>query len=333
MCAYRKFTSTVMAVALALVQASLAQEIHIDGTAIDATTDTITLNLALSDQDLASGMIDPALMGWWKLDETSGATAADSTGQGNDGTLRGAPAWVKGFKGGALEFSTGRDYDYVAINRLTYNTSRVPAVTVATWVRTTNAGDQNLISFDRSEYWAVVINGAVAGNGQIAWRVQTDIGPVGLPSVLRVDDGNWHHVACVFDSGKLTIYIDGQASGTTTGGRTFGTGTTRYGFFGAGSLADRFDGNKTTSAPFVGDLDDVRVYSRVLAGTAVGLPRSKQRRLPECRSDRRSDEPPVRHDAGHPRRPQPGHPEPEPVVPLHRVGHGVRHRQSVWQPV
>ncbi|MHC4244252.1 MAG: hypothetical protein ACYSU4_17750, partial [Planctomycetota bacterium] len=34
-----------------------------------------------------SDAADPNLIGWWKLDETSGLTAADSSLFGNDGTL------------------------------------------------------------------------------------------------------------------------------------------------------------------------------------------------------------------------------------------------------
>jgi len=34
------------------------------------------------------------LQGWWKLDEGTGASAADSSGKGNAGTLQGTPTWV-----------------------------------------------------------------------------------------------------------------------------------------------------------------------------------------------------------------------------------------------
>jgi len=34
---------------------------------------------------------DPDLVGYWKFDETSGITAQDATGNGNDGTLNGDP--------------------------------------------------------------------------------------------------------------------------------------------------------------------------------------------------------------------------------------------------
>ena len=50
---------------------------------------------------------DPNLVGWWRLDESSGTTAHDSSGNGNDGTLRGGTQWQpgNGQVGGALEFN------------------------------------------------------------------------------------------------------------------------------------------------------------------------------------------------------------------------------------
>jgi len=53
---------------------------------------------------------DPDPVGYWKLGETSGITALDATGNGNDGTLNGDPQWVAGRLGGALEFDGDGDY-------------------------------------------------------------------------------------------------------------------------------------------------------------------------------------------------------------------------------
>jgi len=63
---------------------------------------------------------DPDLVGWWKLDETSGTTANDATGNGNHGTLFNGPQWVSGVFAGALHLD-GSD-DYVAIQNLNYAT-------------------------------------------------------------------------------------------------------------------------------------------------------------------------------------------------------------------
>jgi hypothetical protein len=54
--------------------------------------------------------IEADLIGWWMLDEVSGTTAHDSSGNGNDGTFMGDPKWVAGILGGALSFDGTQDY-------------------------------------------------------------------------------------------------------------------------------------------------------------------------------------------------------------------------------
>lgn len=53
----------------------------------------------------ASAATDDGLVGWWKLDETSGTVAADSSGNDKDGTVSGSATWNAGngftFSGGA----------------------------------------------------------------------------------------------------------------------------------------------------------------------------------------------------------------------------------------
>ena len=45
------------------------------------------------------------LEAWWKFDDGSGTIAADSSGNGLDGTLEGGPQWVAGQLGDALQFN------------------------------------------------------------------------------------------------------------------------------------------------------------------------------------------------------------------------------------
>lgn len=197
----------------------------------------------------------------------SGVTAADASGLDNHGTLRGGPVWSRGLNNNALKFDGINDY--VAISRLKYDRRGIPAVTVAAWLRTTKAFDQVIVSFDQGEYWQLAINGSMADDGQIGWLLMTDAGVTGVRSSSRIDDGSWHHVAGVFDNGRLTVCVDGAVSGTGAGGRSFGRGTTRYGFLGISSLADRFDGTRGASAFFNGELDDVRIYDRALSQAEI----------------------------------------------------------------
>ena len=52
----------------------------------------------------ARAAAEPGLVGWWKLDERSGAVAADSSRNRNQGTLKNGVSRVPGKIGGALSF-------------------------------------------------------------------------------------------------------------------------------------------------------------------------------------------------------------------------------------
>jgi len=161
----------------------------------------------------------------------------------------------------ALNFSGG---GYAAIQNLSYNSTDNTGVTVCAWIRTSNEATQFIASFDRNEYWRLEINGQGGGLGQVGWDVMTSSGQVDYGSSTRVDDGLWHHVTGVFDNGRLTIYIDGVAELSATGGSTFGSGTTRFGFIGANSEASSFNGSNGGVSPVSGDIDDLRIYDKAL---------------------------------------------------------------------
>ncbi len=222
--------------------------------------------LYMAQISLATGS-EPVLVGWWKLDETSGTIASDSSGNNFRGALRNGPTWTTGARNGALAFD-GRD-DYVAIANVYYGRTANTEVTVAAWVKTTNENDQVIFAYDRSEYWRLEINGAAAEAGQVGWGVATDVGVADLASRTRIDDGQWHHVAAIFDHGGLMLYIDGRVDATTRMGNTFGSGIPRFGFLGVGSEAETFDGTKGPENYFQGALDEVYLYTRALTPAEI----------------------------------------------------------------
>jgi len=211
----------------------------------------------------------------------------DSTGA-NNAVAIGNVTYIPGKIGQAINI----DFGYVAIQNLQYNSTGHTAVTVCTWIRTRNPNDQIIASFDRNEYWRLGINAEAAGDGQVQWCLMTLVDgtevQVDYGSTTRVDDGQWHHVAGVFDNGTLTIFIDGSAeTPDSSGGVTFGTGEVRYGFLGVGSEATEFNLNTGPENYFDGDLDDVRIYSRALSQAEIanltGVPTGEtltQRLLP-----------------------------------------------------
>ena len=196
------------------------------------TSFAIGLALALALGSTASA----DLAAHWKFEEGQGTTAFDSSGNGYDVTLVNDPVWVDGYDGGGLNTLDG---GYGAIQGLYYDTTPLPdttGLTVCAWIRTESSGGQYIASFDRNEYWRLEINGEGGGPGQVGWDVYDDSGQIDHGSETRVDDGEWHHVAGVYDNGTMTIYIDGNAEPSTTGGSTWGRWrSVRYGFIGKNS--------------------------------------------------------------------------------------------------
>ncbi len=213
---------------------------------------------------------DPNLMLWFKLDEAPATTAVDWSGHGNHGSLTGTAKWIVPGLIGNAALNFGQN-GYVAIRNLHYIGDDYEEMTVSVWIRTTNPGEQIIAGFGRADYWRVGIDSYGAGPGLIDWDVMTSNGQVDHGSVTRVDDGFWHHICCVFDNGKMTIYIDGLGDSTVFEGNTFGNGQTRYGFLGADSLADTFDGTRDFINAFLGDIDDFRIYDKALTPEEIML--------------------------------------------------------------
>jgi hypothetical protein len=209
----------------------------------------------------------------YKLD----GNASDGSGNNNHGMERAGPIYVAGKFGQAINLD-GLD-DYVAIQNFHYeSTAGLTGVTVAAWIRTSVSSNQMIVSFDRNEYWRLQIAGEAGGPGLVGWEVYTDTGQVDTGQAAnwpantgRVDDGQWHHVAGVFDNGTLTIYIDGIAKEPYSGGTTLGRGrAVRYGYLGVGSESTSFDAEPRTPANFFdGALDEVYIYHKALTPAEI----------------------------------------------------------------
>ncbi|NOR66719.1 MAG: hypothetical protein GQ528_05115, partial [Woeseiaceae bacterium] len=206
---------------------------------------------------------DPTLIGWWKFDAGIGSITPDFSGHENHGMLVN-PSWLSpGWIGpSAMEFGSN---SYMAIRNLALNDANETEVSVSAWVRTNSSDMQTIVSFDRSDYWRFEVGSQYVSPGLVGWEVSTSSGVVDLGSQKRIDDGQWHHVAGVFDNGTMTVYVDGAPEATVVGGNAFGTGSVRYGFVGSQSEAIAFDGDRSGSPGYwMGSIDDVRIYGRAL---------------------------------------------------------------------
>jgi hypothetical protein len=189
------------------------------------------------------------LVGWWKLDEGAGAIAADTCDAHHAGTLVGNPKWGQGAIDGALEFDGKGDYVDLGASADFDITDRV---TVCAWIKV------KAFTVD----WQTII-----AKGDTAWRLSRDQGnnlhfgctglwPEWVRGSANVNDGQWHHVAGVYDGAELRLYIDGRldASARTQGSINIDTYPV---WIGANAEKPGREWN--------GSIDDVRLYNYALS--------------------------------------------------------------------
>jgi len=151
------------------------------------------------------------LVGWWRLDDGSGTTAADSSTGGNDGTFVGTPEWTVGKVNGALEFGGGDSVNVAGGANI-----NPESLTLMTWVSFNDVSDtstrQDYLSRDDDYGFSLHednadqrIHGVVTSAGD--WSV------VDGQTTLEAD--TWYHTALTYDAGTdlLTLYLDGEVDG------------------------------------------------------------------------------------------------------------------------
>jgi hypothetical protein len=229
--------------------------------------------------------ISPTPIDLYQFDEGTGNFAADSAGM-NTGVLVGAtkPAWVSGRIGsGALSFNGNGAYNQTNQSAVQVSSNFIAPLgttsTLAAWVKTTQTGSNNhsqapaITGVDQLGTTSDINWGTLNASGQIGVYVG-DSG--GLYSASPINDGQWHHVAMTRDAatGQVQLYIDGILNGSSA----LDAGTKAAQFYLIGALTNRTNAGYVTGANyFNGQLDEVRVYNRVLSATeilALGQPPS-----------------------------------------------------------
>jgi len=225
----------------------------------DCRVDVEDLALAASQWMQASCDAETGLVAHWKLNETSGSTAVDSSGSGYNGIVAGA-SWnpAGGILGGALEFDGDTDYVWSSYRGITGSNPR----TCAAWIKTDRPSGEIMTWGDRNTdagRWVVRLD----ETGVL--RLDTGGGYIVGTTVLT--DDLWHHIAVASDGSttdNIVLYVDGRIE--TTGGvvsqsiNTQPSATTKLGVFQLPFMEGGY---------FDGLIDDARIYDRVLTAKEI----------------------------------------------------------------
>ncbi len=218
----------------------------------------------------AGACVPEGLLLYWNLDEADGAaTATDTSGHGYHGTFTGAvgqPVAATDATPG-LQFPNPRSRAFTMANSHAIQLAPMPPalkrvndLTISIHLRAT--------MIDSADQSALVSLGDSIGlhlGPQDLNLFKHVAGPefVNLTVVTAtVLDGKWHHVVAVIGTDGMRIFFDGEDKGNNPDGRPviYILGTDLWvGRHGAGRVDVNFGGN----------IDDVRIYDRVLSAQEI----------------------------------------------------------------
>ena len=238
------------------------------GTAYSLTVNNVK-DRTSTPNTIAAGSTVPVeqyLAAWYRMDENTGTTAADSSGNGLNGTLMldAFPGYAgKVLKSVKLEGATG---GYVALPA-GFSDFSTNGMTVSLWTYPTTEGASanwaRFIDFANGLANDNILFARTGGGNQVTFEVY--LAGISGGKVTTADGSfilnQWQHWAATMDtSGNVIIYKNGQP---------VATGTT-----GVPNIVRRNNcylglSNWPGDGHYAGEMDDVRIYNRVLNPAAV----------------------------------------------------------------
>jgi beta-xylosidase len=229
--------------------------------AVLATGTMLAGLLSVGTAAAARAALADGLVLWYKLDETAGTVAVDSSGNGHNGTVVGTAGWG-GAQGLALDGTT----TYVRTPDSPLN--GLTSVTVATdvWVNPAQTTPYFVYGFGNTTSWYgdgyLFATGSPFRAGIASGNWSTEQTTASGHDLAR---GGWKHLAYTQTGGTAVLYEDGvevaRNTGVTITPASIGGGTTTANYLGRST----YPGDKLLN----GRLRDFRMYGRALDATEV----------------------------------------------------------------
>jgi DNA-binding winged helix-turn-helix (wHTH) protein len=200
---------------------------------------------------------------WWKLDDATGLSALDSSGNGLRGRLTGTAAWVPGKRSAGVTFS-GLEGAITGQDARTLPAGSAPR-TITAWFKTAGPPVEDTVIFE----YGSDFRGPTAERFSLSMRSDghIDFG-VSIPggastSVGPWADNSWHMAAATYE-GALTnvarLFVDG---GLEQAGKWTAVPATDN------RLSWRIGRSLLGSSSFLGVIDDVRIYGAALDASKI----------------------------------------------------------------
>ncbi|MGA4989227.1 LamG-like jellyroll fold domain-containing protein [Nonomuraea bangladeshensis] len=199
---------------------------------------------------------NPGLVAAYGMNEATGTTVGDSSGQNNTGAARDT-SWAAGRHGGALSFNGVTSWvtvPHAASLRL------ASTLTLSAWVRPSALGSlwRTVLMKERAGGGAYGLYASTETSGPGGW-LQTTEETAGIGSRTALPLNQWSHVALTYDGATAVVYVNGTELGQVpvVGEVVDDAGVLRIG------------GNSSWGEFYSGLIDEVRVYNRVQSAAEI----------------------------------------------------------------
>lgn len=157
--------------------------------------------------------------GYWKMNETSGTTVYDLSGNGYHGTIEGGMTldqqgpWM-----GSASMAFNGSSGYIEVTPNSVLNDMVNNFTVEGWVRLSSTSEWGLFGGNGAPNGTPMPKFIVGVYGQSPNQFKcTKYGVVDIYIGTPPTDSHWHHIVCSYSStAGVTIFVDGATNGTSS---------------------------------------------------------------------------------------------------------------------
>jgi hypothetical protein len=214
-----------------------------------------------------TGPLSNGLVAYLKMDDNTGTSATDATGNSNTGTLTNSPTWVAGKYGSGIYFDPATSNKAVVVNPAT-SIDNLGAFTWSLWVKPSQLQAHSILQKggNLSLYFDNISSGlrtqfymGCSGAGMDRFTTSAD----------NMSVNTWHHIAVTWDGkdckvANTSVYIDGVLTSVHanshdgSGARVNDTG-----------IDMRIGNTSSLTDQLQGTVDEVRVYNRAFTPSEV----------------------------------------------------------------